>query len=63
MKKFTLILQGDEVIKKMESLNRKKGEYVSRLIKEDIYRQSSIFTPAQELWIANKIKEMMQNGL
>jgi hypothetical protein len=34
--KFTVTIIGDKAIDKLESLGRKKGEYISRLIEADI---------------------------
>jgi hypothetical protein len=36
MQEFTITVHDKDVIAKLESLKRKKGEYITRLIKEDI---------------------------
>jgi signal-transduction protein with cAMP-binding, CBS, and nucleotidyltransferase domain len=33
---FTITIRSEKAIKKLESLGRKKGEYISRLIETDI---------------------------
>ena len=36
MMKFTLSINSESAIKKLQSLDRRKGEYVSKLIEQDI---------------------------
>jgi len=36
MQEFTITIHSEAVIKKLESLKRKKGEYISKLVEENI---------------------------
>lgn len=36
MQIFTITIHNESVIKKLEAMGRKKGEYISRVIEEDI---------------------------
>jgi hypothetical protein len=35
-RQFTIIIKGETAIRKLDSLGRKKGEYITRLIEADI---------------------------
>lgn len=50
--KFTLSINSDAAIKKLESLGRKKGEYVTKLIERDIRIEE----------LERKVKELEEIG-
>lgn len=63
--KFTLSIQGKLAIQKLESLGRKKGEYVSELINNDI-RIEELERRVKELEgktnVWNSTKKSIQNN-
>jgi hypothetical protein len=49
MQIFTITIHSDAVITKLESLGRKKGEYITKLIENDILIQNRISKLEEEV--------------
>jgi len=37
--KFNIVIYDEDVIKKLQSLDRGKGKYITKIIKEDIWKE------------------------
>jgi predicted DNA-binding protein len=63
--KFTLSITSESAVKKLESLGRKKGAYVSELIEKDIeleeLRRRIEVLEGKKKWDGEKIKKKENN--